>query len=88
VVEFDIRMYAHPEMRIRDMRAVEISRNLHISPAQFLHSQNLPQYLQLKQSDTKVLSPAQDDRLLLECVVRPEGSIAGLKGLPALSAVA
>jgi hypothetical protein len=63
-------MYAHPEMRIRDMRAVEISRNLHISPAQFLHSQNLPQYLQLKQSDTKVLSPAQDDSTLDNSTLR------------------
>jgi len=30
-------------------------------PAQFLHGQKLPHYLQSKQSDTKVLSPAQDD---------------------------
>jgi hypothetical protein len=34
---------------------------LHILPAQILHSQNLPDYLQLKQSDISVLSPAQND---------------------------
>jgi hypothetical protein len=31
-------------------------------PAQFLHSQKLPYYPQLIQSDIKVLSPAQDDK--------------------------
>jgi hypothetical protein len=33
-------------------------------PAQFLHSQKSPDYLQLNQLDTKVLSPAQDDKFL------------------------
>jgi hypothetical protein len=32
-------------------------------PAQFLHSQKLPDYLQLNQYDAKVLSPAQDETL-------------------------
>lgn len=49
--------------RVRDVGAVaklaEICTGL---PAQFLHSQKLPYYLQLKQSDMQVLSPAQDDR--------------------------
>jgi hypothetical protein len=37
-----------------------------ISPAQFLHSQKAPHYLQSKQSDIKVLSLAQDDNFIEE----------------------
>jgi hypothetical protein len=36
-------------------------------PAQFLHSQKSPDYLQLNQLDTKVLSPGQDDTLFVIC---------------------
>src|ERR1700689_1206997 len=52
----------------------EIGRNLHNLAARFLHSHKLPCYLQLKQSDTKVLSPAQDDRAYW---VREEGQRRG-----------
>ena len=45
--------------------AAKFGWNLHSLPAQFLHSRKLPHYLQLKQSDIKVLSPAQDDSAFL-----------------------
>jgi hypothetical protein len=43
--------------------AAKFGRNSHSLPAQFLHRQKLPLYLQLQQSDIKYLSPAQDDRV-------------------------
>ena len=39
---------------------------IHSLPAQFLHSQKLPDYPQLNQFVVKVLSPAQDDGIWWE----------------------
>jgi hypothetical protein len=54
--------------------AAKLAANFHSLPAQILHSQKVPHYLQLKQSDIKVLSPAQDDSSIDDSFIKDDNS--------------